>query len=80
MKSAIHLIENCEIDNQALAFQLIAAKIFATVGKEDRGEDVWKILKDREFQVMKSLSLKHYYKKFRENIKNQLDYYNKVVL
>ena len=49
MKSAIHLIENCEKDNAALAFQLIAAKIFATVGKEDRGEDVLKIFKDRKF-------------------------------
>ena len=73
MKSAISLIENCGIDNQALDFQLIAAKIFATVGKEEKVKDMLKIIEEKkvpnhEILIIKAL-LEKFQGKFEESIR-----------
>jgi len=72
MKSAIGLIESCEIENQGLEFQLITAKIFATVGMEEKVEQILNLLENKvpEHEILITKAL---LKKSQENFDEAIE-------
>eukprot|EP00092_Neocalanus_flemingeri_P033930 GFUD01036895.1.p1 GENE.GFUD01036895.1~~GFUD01036895.1.p1 ORF type:complete len:1307 (+),score=422.74 GFUD01036895.1:54-3974(+) len=70
MERAVSLIESYETQNQGLDYQLITAKIFATVGRADKVEELLFLLKSQvpqhEILVIEAL-LQKSKKKFKES-------------
>jgi len=72
MKNAIVLIEMSDSENQSLEFQLITAKIFATVGEEEKVDQMLDLLENKvpEHEILVTKAL---LKKFQGNFKESID-------